>query len=236
MNDSRNKQIKKLKKNPASETDNNLSKATSIAKVRENIDLDNTDDEKQVDVNFITFWRPSDQNSYLGQWYSSKFTLTKDIIDGLPEQITKLELFSDKYDVIEKLSDDKHVYNCAEQFMMMGKAALFYDNIIFNKMKNCNTAKDHKTLGRLIQKFDIDIWNKYCKDIVTIGSYLKFSQNEILKNKLLATGNAKLVEGSPLDKIWGVGLKFDDPAIYDIKNWQGTNFLGNCLEYVRNII
>lgn len=54
--------------------------------------------------------------------------------------------------------------------------------------------------------------------------------------KLKATGNDELVEASPVDKIWGIGLKFDDPAVQNRTLWKGTNYLGVCLEFARSLI
>src|SRR5437868_9173235 len=167
---------------------------------------------------YIAFWRPEDQYNYFGQWYMSEFKFTNDIVATLPTYITSLSLYKNKKDVIDMLSDNI-VYNNAEKFMMMGKAALFDDKEIFKKILNTESPKTQRALGRLVKNFDDQIWDMYCKDIVTLGNYLKFSQNNELKNNLLSTKGNVLIEGSPLDKIWGVGLKFDDPNIQFKNKW-----------------
>jgi len=68
------------------------------------------------------------------------------------------------------------------------------------------------------------------------GNIAKFSQNEHLKQVLIGTGQRRLVEASPLDKIWGIGLATDHPDAYMIERWQGLNLLGDALEIVRKII
>ncbi len=186
-------------------------------------------------IEIIAFWRPIDPHNYLGQWYMSDFQLTEEMIEEFPEQIKSMNLLTDKLYVIQWLAASRY-YNCTEKFMMMGKAALFGDKETFNKMERSVSPKAHKSLGRLVQNYDETDWQTYCKDIVTIGNYLKFTQNEDLRTLLLNTGTATLVEGSPIDNLWGVGIRFDDPLIRYKKHWKGKNYLGLCLEAVRNML
>lgn len=183
----------------------------------------------------LAFWRPTDANGYLGQWFTSDFVLTKQIYDAFPNEIKNLPLYKEKIHVLEWLSEHEK-FDTAEKFMMMGKAALFNCRVTFNKMSATNDPRAQKQLGRRVTKFDDATWNKYCCDIVSIGNYLKFTQDPALANELKSTGDAILVEGSPLDKIWGVGLKFDDPRVMNQASWQGTNYLGNCLMFVRDLL
>lgn len=182
----------------------------------------------------ITFWRPSDQNGYLGQWYESKFILDKKIVKKFPNDIKELDLCNDKKYVLKDMYDIE--FTTAEKFMMMGKASLFKDYTIFDKMCNTDNPKDLKNLGRKVKNFDVNVWNFYSTDIVIIGNYLKFTQNRTLMKLLIETDKEKLVEGSPFDRIWGVGLRFDNPDIYDKSNWKGENLLGKCLMKVRRIV
>jgi ribA/ribD-fused uncharacterized protein len=184
------------------------------------------------DSSYIAFWRSTDPYGIYNQWSISDFTLTD--IDELPSEITSLALFADYPEVIENLTGIE--VNCAEQFMMLGKAFLFGDDVTADLIKNEKSPRNHKALGRRVRNFDDDIWTKYCEDIVTLGSYLKFSQNFALKEELIQTGNATLVEGSPYDRIWGVGLRFDSPHINDPSKWKGENKLGKCLMRVRDIL
>lgn len=183
-------------------------------------------------TNYVAFWGPHHAYGFCSQWYKCYFELSDNIIKTLPEEIANLNLFAHKPNVIQKLVL-QNCYNDAEQFMMMSKAALFEDYDIFELMSKSNEPKEQQILERRIKNFVPAIWNQYNIDIVKLGSYLKFSQNDNLKKQLLDTNNLTLVEGSPIDKIWGVGLRYNDPNIGDKTKWKGTNYLGLCLEYVR---
>ncbi|MGA3513605.1 NADAR family protein, partial [Lactiplantibacillus plantarum] len=80
------------------------------------------------------------------------------------------------------------------------------------------------------------IWDEKKFTIVFHGNYLKFSQNTDLKEYLLSTSPLELVEASPYDKIWGIGLKADDPRARYKNTWQGENLLGQALVQVRTSI
>ena len=196
----------------------------------------NTQMDKK-DSDFIAFWKPDKGYPYrwLGQWFPSIFVLNNTIVNNFPTDIKGLRLFKERYDVVELLMQ-QNIFNTPEKFMMMGKASLFKDLELFAKLGSINSPKDHKYLGRYVKNFNDNVWNTYCQDIVKIGNYLKFSQSDVLRELLKSTGSAILVEGSPFDKIWGVGLRFDDPNIKRIDKWKGKNYLGVCLMFVRNII
>lgn len=183
----------------------------------------------------IAFWRPCDPYPYFGQWYESEFVLTEKIFNKLPAEIKNLNLCKDRIDVLKKLSIYEK-FPTAEKFMMMSKAVLFNDDCVFEKMAKTRSPADDKKLGREVKGFDEDIWNRYSQDIVKIGNYLKFSQSEDLKQKIIATKPHILVEGSPMDRIWGVGMRFDNPDIQNKDKWKGTNYLGICLMFVRDLL
>ncbi|XP_004205641.1 uncharacterized protein LOC101236998 [Hydra vulgaris] len=148
----------------------------------------------------------------MGQWYLSNFILTKDICDSFPNEIKSLPLLKKQYHVMKWLIKQQNFYS-AENFMMMGKASLFKCSKSFNLMGLTDNPGSHKKLGRHVTGFNDVTWNEYCCNIVKIGNYLKFSQDENIRHKLKETGSAILIEGSPLDKNWGVGLRFDNPNI-----------------------
>lgn len=153
----------------------------------------------------IGFWKPRETYGFLSQWYKSNF-----------------------------IDDDGTTYNCAEQYMMAQKALLFGDNEIFCKIMNETNPYNIKNLGKLVRNFNDETWNKNKFDIVYNGNLLKFSQNEELKQKLLDTENKILVEASPYDKIWGIGLSVSDKDFYNPILWKGENLLGKILMKVRN--
>ena len=65
---------------------------------------------------------------------------------------------------------------------------------------------------------------------------MKFQQNSDLRNKLDATGDKKIVEASPLDTIWGIGLGEKGALERGEKNWRGQNLLGKALMQAREIL
>ncbi len=140
-------------------------------------------------------------------------------------------LFSQFYPVDFIIDNIK--YNCAEQFMMHKKALLFNDYEIAEKILKTKKAGKQKKLGRLINNFDNEKWTEISEQIVYNGNFAKFTQNENLLMKLLETKNTELVEVSPTDTIWGIGLPNNSPKIFDKTKWRGTNKLGIILTKLR---
>jgi ribA/ribD-fused uncharacterized protein len=124
-------------------------------------------------------------------------------------------------------------YCTAEQYMMAGKARFFEDTVALDKILKETNPRKQKALGRNVQNFNESAWNSIARDIVYRGNYEKFTQNPDFLSLLKSTGDALLVEASPDDVIWGIGLGMDDPAKEDPKNWRGTNWLGEVLTKVR---
>ena len=127
-------------------------------------------------------------------------------------------------------------YNCAEQYMMAEKARLFEDKEVAKKIIDANHPKQMKELGRLVKDFKQEVWEDYCYEIVKRGNIEKFSQNPELLAYLLNTKNRILVEASPLDKIWGIGMDKSNEAITNPMKWEGKNLLGFALTEVREVI
>lgn len=127
-------------------------------------------------------------------------------------------------------------YHTAEQYMMAQKAVLFGDEEIRAEIMAASHPKQYKDLGRRISGFKQEVWDKNRRDIVVKGNAAKFSQNEELKAFLLNTNTRVLVEASPYDKIWGIGMGADDPRCENPTLWNGTNLLGFCLMEARDII
>lgn len=113
---------------------------------------------------------------------------------------------------------DNVTYATAEHYMMAQKALLFNDTAIFEQIIQSKHPKQAKELGRKVANFDEKVWNEHRFDIVVNGNLAKFSQHEDLKAFLLGTGERVLVEASPFDKIWGVGLAKDDEKMANIIN------------------
>jgi hypothetical protein len=127
-------------------------------------------------------------------------------------------------------------FNCAEQFMMYSKAVLFGDMEAAESILASASPRDQKALGRTVAGFDDTRWKLFREGVVYTGSYAKFSQNDELKTLLLETAGTTLVEASPKDRIWGIGLGEEDPRARDRTQWQGLNLLGEILTRVREAI
>ena len=127
-------------------------------------------------------------------------------------------------------------FNCAEQFMMAAKAKVFGDDLTYRLIMETQMPNEQKALGRKVYGFVPEVWEKFAKDFVTLGNYNKFTQDHNLAMFLTENKNKFFVEASPYDKIWGIGLREDDPLVNDPKNWQGKNWLGECINRARDII
>lgn len=127
-------------------------------------------------------------------------------------------------------------YKTSEQWMMAEKARVFSDLEILERILSTEDPKEAKQLGREVTYFDDNIWSEKSYDIVVEGNLLKFDQNKELKDYLISTGDSILVEASPYDKIWGIGMKQDDEGIKNPKNWKGKNLLGFALMEVRDLL
>lgn len=134
-----------------------------------------------------------------------------------------------------EFTDNKFTYNCSEQFFMKKKQETFDPtNIILgNKIISSSNPNVIKSLGRSVKNFNDEIWNLHKQSIMEEALYLKFSQNEELKNILINTSNFILVEASPYDKIWGIGISVEDAN--NNKKWNGQNLLGICLMNLRKL-
>lgn len=159
--------------------------------------------------NFIFFWKAFNQNvnsQCFSQWYLSDFE-----VDGV-------------------------IYNCAEKFMMAEKARIFKCEDVRQKILKENNPKKIKDLGREVRNFQENVWKEHRFDVVVRGNINKFSQNSALKDYILSTENKILVEASPMDKIWGIGMDASNPNVTDPEMWRGKNLLGFALMEVRDIL
>lgn len=162
-----------------------------------------------VDINYIFFWghQPAKDGeinkSCLSQWWPCLF------------EVNNIK------------------YHNAEQYMMAEKARLFGDDRIRDLILRSKDPGQIKSLGRRVKGFQEDIWAENCFEIVKKANYEKFKQNEALKYYLIQTNNRILVEASPFDKIWGIGLSVTDERILNPLYWEGKNLLGFALMEVR---
>lgn len=103
-------------------------------------------------------------------------------------------------------------YATAEHFMMAEKARLFQDHSTLSRILNARSPAEAKKLGRLVQGFDDGVWKAARWDIVVQGNLAKFGQHSDLKAFLLQTGDKVIVEASPFDRIWGIGMGAKTPT------------------------
>lgn len=159
---------------------------------------------------FLFFWGhtpPSDgsvDKSCLSQWWMSPF-----VVEGTE-------------------------YSCSEQYMMAEKARLFGDDEMLAAILQAKHPKEMKAFGRAVRNFDNGVWECQCYGIVKRGSLAKFSQNPQLGDYLKSTKGRILVEASPPDRIWGIGMGQADPNAENPMKWRGSNLLGFALTEARD--
>ena len=160
-------------------------------------------------VKYLFFWGHTPRQDApigkecLSQWYAAPFTL------------------------------EGQLYPTAEHYMMAEKARLFKDDKLLPQILAARSPAEAKQLGRSIQNFDDKTWNQQRFDIVVAGNQAKFSQHEALGEFLRNTSQRILVEASPKDRIWGIGLAANDPRAENPNLWKGLNLLGFALMEVR---
>jgi len=127
-------------------------------------------------------------------------------------------------------------YSSCEQYMMAMKARTFNDSEAYLEIMATNTPRIQKEWGRKVQGFDKYKWNEVCREIVYKGNLAKFTQYEDLREQLMETGDRELVEASPYDRIWGIGMDVDHPDLENKAEWNGLNWLGEAITRVRETI
>lgn len=163
-----------------------------------------------VPVKYLHFWghRPQRDGSVgagcLSQWWPAPFT-----VDGVE-------------------------YATAEHWMMAGKARLFADPDAERLVLAAGHPAGAKKAGRLVRGFDEETWRRERFRIVVEGSVHKFAADPGLRAFLLGTGERVLVEASPVDRVWGIGLSVQDEAAWDPARWKGPNLLGFALMEARD--
>jgi len=128
---------------------------------------------------------------------------------------------------------DGQAYPSVEHYMMASKARLFGDQAREHQVLKASSPGEAKSIGRKVRGFEEETWRKHRFQIVTDGCVAKFLQNLDLKEFLLTTGSRVLVEASPVDRIWGIGMASDDPNSLKPSHWRGENLLGFALMQAR---
>ncbi|MEU5694091.1 NADAR family protein [Actinosynnema sp. NPDC020468] len=163
-------------------------------------------------VRYLHFWghRPERDGAVgrgcLSQWWPSPFT-----VDGVE-------------------------FATAEHYMMWRKALLFEDRATADAVLAAPHPHAAKEWGRSVRGFEEPAWVAARFDVVVAGNRAKFAAHPDLREFLLGTGSRVLVEASPLDRVWGIGLAADDPRADDPAQWAGLNLLGFALAAVRDTL
>jgi len=127
---------------------------------------------------------------------------------------------------------DSVTYNCCEQWMHAEKARLFGDDEVLGKILASPHPRAQKEFGRKVCGYDDARWVEKRYEVVVQGNVAKYSQNpELLK--LLHEAPAMIVEASPDDDVWGIGLGMNEPDIFDPSKWRGQNLLGKAIMEAR---
>ena len=168
--------------------------------------------EKKSKVKFLFFWGHQKSRSgevtaaCFSQWWGAAF-----LVDGVR-------------------------YNTTEHWMMAQKALLFNNEDIYQQIIAARSPAEAKALGRQVRHFDEAVWNANRLAIVVRGNLEKFRQHPDLQAFLLNTKERILVEASPVDSIWGIGLAADDARAENPRQWNGLNLLGFALMEVRDLL
>lgn len=142
--------------------------------------------------------------------------------------------FSQWYDAAFEVEGQR--YPTAEHFMMAEKAALFGDKATQSQILQATNPGAAKALGREVKEFDEAVWLQHRFDIVVRGNMEKFKQHQDLQLFLLQTEPRVLVEASPVDSVWGIGLAANHENASNPNHWKGLNLLGFALMEVRRAL
>jgi ribA/ribD-fused uncharacterized protein len=118
--------------------------------------------------------------------------------------------------------------------MMAAMARLSGDARAVEKILAAPHPGAAKELGRQVRGFDEQRWAEHRFDVVVAANIAKFGQHQQLRDFLVGTGSRVLVEASPRDRVWGIGLAADDERAGSPERWQGLNLLGFALMEVRH--
>ena len=167
----------------------------------------------------VAFW-----GSFLSNFYPCTFILNKpfDVIYEINN--------------IDESERKDFVWKSSEQCFMAHKAHCFMDFKTLADSMSTEDPKEAKKLGRKVKDYDDEIWSSLRKAIMKKVVFEKFSQNEELKSLLLSEEfrGKTFVEGSPFDKVWGVGMDWRNPDIDNDENWKGEKLLGKVLTEIRD--
>ncbi|MBE7382379.1 MAG: NADAR family protein [Leptolyngbya sp. SIO1E4] len=133
-----------------------------------------------------------------------------------------------------KFHVNNSLFYTAEHYMMYRKAILFSDKNAAAQIIEAKDPGKAKHLGREIRNFDEEIWAANRFEIVVEGNVHKFRSNPELHSFLINTKLRVLVEASPRDRIWGIGMDKVSAQSQSPFKWKGLNLLGFALMEARS--
>ncbi len=159
---------------------------------------------KKHEPKCLFFWHEHGVNGYLSNKYESEFII------------------------------DDFCYKNVEQYLMAQKAKLFHDAKCYTAILKTDFVDEYRQIGRRVYPFNEEVWETNRYRILKEGVLAKFSQNEVLKKELLATGDCIIAKASPYDSIFGIKLANVDAEKILPEKWPGRNLLGKALMEVRS--
>ncbi len=90
-----------------------------------------------------------------------------------------------------------------------------------------------KALGSNVKGFNSAAWATCVENVATKCHLERFSQNKESRDYLLSTESKSLIEASPKDSFWGIGISLNDPDIIKKKSKWGRNIQGESLMLAR---
>ncbi len=87
------------------------------------------------------------------------------------------------------------------------------------------SPREMKALGAKVNNFNKVVWENSATNVSNKMQHATFGQNPHLADNLLATGDNELVETSPKDSLWGIGISMFDPIILTKQSQWGKNII-----------
>lgn len=198
--------------------------------------LENTSQPEKSPVNdakstHTYFWK---SQSIFSQWHPAKFVY-KDITFSSAEQFmmySKAKMFGAE-DVAQKIMDYNEI-PLIKKFLNgeLTDTDICNDSSMLREWDKYQKAiKDH---GREVKDYVDAVWKEKRVSVVAVASREKYNQNPSYKAELLKCAGTKMVEASPYDKIWGIGLSKEQALKMPEDKWPGENLLGNVLTNLCN--
>lgn len=131
----------------------------------------------------------------------------------------------------EFIIEGKRFINTEHSFMW--HKVMMFEPGLETLILNASDPKKMKDIGQSVKNYNDTAWSAVRYDIMKAGLYQKFTQNPPLLAKLHNTGSDLLVEASPYDRIWGIGLDAVAASKVTQESWRGHNLLGKALMETR---